>query len=78
MRYLRALHQQHRGPLIVVLDRLNAHRSAVRRLREYGADWLTVEWLLAADERKSLVTNAGSRSFCDRGRRSDAVFRDTL
>ena len=29
------------------LDRLNAHRSAVRRLREYGADWLTVEWLLA-------------------------------
>lgn len=47
MRYLRALHQQHGGPLIVVLDRLNAHRSAVRRLQERGASWLTVEWLPA-------------------------------
>ena len=47
MRYLRALHQQHRGPLIVVLDRLNAHRSAVRRLQERGVGWLTVEWLPA-------------------------------
>ena len=47
IRYLRALHQQHRGPLIVVLDRLNAHRSAVRRLQERGASWLTVEWLPA-------------------------------
>ena len=47
MRYLRALHQQHRGPLIVVLDRLNAHRSAVRHLQERGASWLTVEWLPA-------------------------------
>lgn len=47
IRYLRALHRQHRRPLIVVLDRLNAHRSAVRRLRERGARWLHVEWLPA-------------------------------
>lgn len=47
MRYLRELHRQHRRPLIVVMDRLNAHRSAVRRLRERGARWLHVEWLPA-------------------------------
>lgn len=47
MRYLRELHRQHRRPLIVVMDRLNAHRSAVRRLRERGAPWLHVEWLPA-------------------------------
>jgi transposase len=47
MRYLRELHRQHRRPLIVVMDRLNAHRSAVRRLHERGARWLHVEWLPA-------------------------------
>jgi transposase len=47
MRYLRALHQQHGGPIIAVLDRLNAHRSAVKRLRQQGAHWLSVEWLPA-------------------------------
>jgi transposase len=47
MRYLRDLHRQHRRPLIVVMDRLNVHRSAVRRLRERGARWLHVEWLPA-------------------------------
>lgn len=47
MRYLYALHRQHGGPLIVVLDRLNVHRAAVRRLRARGASWLSVEWLPA-------------------------------
>jgi transposase len=45
IRYLRELHRQHRRPLIVVMDRLNAHRSAVRKLRERGVRWLHVEWL---------------------------------
>jgi len=47
VRYLCALHRQHRGPLVVVLDRLNAHRAAVKRLRARGANWLSVEWLPA-------------------------------
>jgi putative transposase len=47
LRYLCELHRQHGGPLIVVLDRLNVHRSAVRRLRDRGAKWLRVEWLPA-------------------------------
>lgn len=46
-RYLYALHRQHPGHLIVVLDRWNVHRAAVRRLRARGASWLSVEWLPA-------------------------------
>jgi len=30
---------------VLVCDRLNVHRSAVRRLHDEGADWLRVEWL---------------------------------
>jgi len=47
MRYLRQLRRIHRRPLIVVMDRLNVHRSAVRKLHERGAMWLEVEWLPA-------------------------------
>lgn len=47
LRYLRELHRHHGGPLVVVLDRLNVHRSAVRRLRQRGAKWLEIEWLPA-------------------------------
>jgi len=45
VRYLRQLHRQLGRPLLVVLDRLNVHRSAVRQLRAAGARWLDVEWL---------------------------------
>jgi transposase len=45
MRYLRQLHREHGRELLVVMDRLNVHRSAVRQLRERGARWLHVEWL---------------------------------
>jgi transposase len=45
--YLRGLHHQLRQPLIVVMDRLNVHRAAVRELRQSGATWLHVEWLPA-------------------------------
>ena len=47
MRYLRQLHRIHQRPLVVVMDRLNVHRSAVRKLQERGATWLDVEWLPA-------------------------------
>lgn len=33
--------------MIVVLDRLNVHRSAIRQLRERHPAWLDVEWLPA-------------------------------
>lgn len=45
VRYLKELHRQLRRPLIVVMDRLPAHRSAVTQLRKQGVDWLHVEWL---------------------------------
>jgi len=31
--------------LIVILDRWNVHRKAVRVLQEHGANWLQPEWL---------------------------------
>jgi transposase len=43
--YLRGLHRHLGRPLIVVMDRLNVHRAAVRELRATGATWLHVEWL---------------------------------
>lgn len=43
--YLQAVHRRLHRPLIVVMDRLPAHRSAVRQLHAAGADWLHVEWL---------------------------------
>lgn len=45
VRYLRELHRQLRRPLLIVMDRLNVHRAAVRQLRKAGAGWLDVEWL---------------------------------
>lgn len=47
MRYLRQLRRIHRRPLVVALDRLNVHRSAVRKLHEHGATWLHIAWLPA-------------------------------
>jgi transposase len=43
--FLLELRRLTRWPIILICDRLNAHRSAVRQLREAGADWLSVEWL---------------------------------
>lgn len=45
VRYLRELHRHLRRPLLIVMDRLNVHRAAVRQLRAAGAGWLDVEWL---------------------------------
>ena len=46
--YLKALHRQVPGRVVLLWDRLPAHRS--RRVQDYvqaNADWLTVEWLPA-------------------------------
>lgn len=43
--FLRQLRRELRRPIILVCDRLNVHRSAIRGLRGEGADWLKVEWL---------------------------------
>ena len=47
IRFLREVHAHLRRALILVCDRLPAHRSAVRRLSENRARWLHVEWLPA-------------------------------
>ena len=43
--FLRQLHHELRRPLIVVMDRLPAHRSAARILREEKGTQIQVEWL---------------------------------
>jgi len=46
VRFIRDLHAHLRRPIILVCDRLPAHRAAVRRLEDAGAkSWLSVEWL---------------------------------
>jgi len=45
IRFVREVHGHLRRPVILVWDRLPAHRSAARRLLEDGAAWLQVEWL---------------------------------
>ena len=43
--FVREIHAHLRRPIILVWDRLPAHRSAVRQLLANGCDWLRVEWL---------------------------------
>lgn len=43
--FLCEIHAHLRRPIILVWDRLPAHRSAVRQLLANGHDWLRVEWL---------------------------------
>ncbi len=43
--FLTGLHRRLRRKLIVVLDRLNVHRKAIRLLQAAHPDWLQVEWL---------------------------------
>jgi transposase len=45
VRFLRHVHDHLRRPLLLVCDRLAAHRSAAKQLREAGGNWLRVEWL---------------------------------
>ena len=43
--FVRSLHRQLRRPMILICDRLNVHRSAVKRLVLEDSPWLHVEWL---------------------------------
>jgi transposase len=43
--FLRWLRRTLKTKLVVVMDRLNVHRSAVRQLREAGARWFDAEFL---------------------------------
>lgn len=45
--FLLDVRRQTRRPIILICDRLGVHRSAVTRLKNSGADWLSVEWLPA-------------------------------
>lgn len=45
VQFIREVHNHLRRPIILVCDRLPAHRAAVRRLHNEGATWLAVEWL---------------------------------
>ena len=45
IRFVRKVHEHLRRAVILVWDRLPAHRSAARRLLEGGAAWLQIEWL---------------------------------
>jgi transposase len=45
--FLRQVHRQIRRPLIVVLDRWNAHRTAARQLWADGSNRFWFEWLPA-------------------------------
>jgi len=47
MAFLTLLHRCLRRKFIVVLDRLNAHRKAVRLLQAAHPDWFEVAWLPA-------------------------------
>ncbi len=51
-----------RRPIILVCDRLSAHRSAVRRLLAQGLDWLRVEWLPAYTPELDPVENVWDQS----------------
>ena len=45
--FLTLMHQRLRRKFILVLDRYNAHRKAVRLLQAAHPDWFEVEWLPA-------------------------------
>jgi transposase len=47
VRFLREIHSQLRRPIILICDRLPAHRSAVKKLLSGGSSWLYIEWLPA-------------------------------
>ena len=43
--FIKQLHRQLRREVIVVLDRYQVHRAAVKHLEQEGCAWLHVEWL---------------------------------
>ena len=62
VRFLREIHAHLRRPLFLVCDRLAAHRTAVRWLREAGCSWLDVVWLPAYAPDLDPVENVWSQA----------------
>ena len=62
VRFLCRVHRRLRRPLLVVCDRLPAHRSAVRRLRRAGCSWFKVSWLPPYAPELDPVENVWSQS----------------
>jgi putative transposase len=60
--FLQHVHHHLRRPLLLVCDRLSAHRSAARQLRESGCNWLRVEWLPGYAPELDPVENIWSQS----------------
>lgn len=47
VQFLREVHRHLRRPIILVCDRLSAHRAAAKQLQRQHASWFSVEWLPA-------------------------------
>ena len=62
LRFLRTTHAHLRRPLLLVCDRLRAHRAAVRWLRAAGCSWLDVAWLPSYAPDLDPVENLWSQS----------------
>jgi transposase len=62
VRFLRRVHHHLRRPLLLVCDRLAAHRSAIRRLQQAGCRWLDVSWLPSYAPELDPVENIWSQS----------------
>ena len=62
VRFLRHVHHHLRRPLLLVCDRLPAHRSAVSRLHRAGCSWLEVSWLPSYAPDLDPVENVWSQS----------------
>lgn len=43
--FVRDVHRHLRRPIVLICDRLPAHRSAVRRLQRESSTWFSAEWL---------------------------------
>jgi transposase len=43
--FLRTVHRHLRRPLLLVCDRWQVHRSAIKTLQQQGCPWLRVAWL---------------------------------
>jgi len=64
VQFLREVHSHLRRPLILVCDRLPAHRSAIRRLREAGTQWFHAELLPAYAPELDPVESVWNQSKC--------------
>lgn len=62
VQFLREVHGHLRRPLLLVCDRLRAHRSAVHRLQQAGCRWLDVSWLPSYAPDLDPVENIWSQS----------------